>query len=101
MAGLKKKQRITLVAVGAVLLTVATALVIYAGRDAFEFFRSPSEIATFPPREGERFRLGYTAIVHEGAFRHPAGPLSRGAGDNRHRHDRGRGLRRLRGARQA
>lgn len=58
MAGLKKKRRIQLVLVGAVLMTVATGLVIYAGRDAFEFFRSPSDIALDPPRQGERFRLG-------------------------------------------
>ncbi len=58
MAGLKKKRRIQMILAGAVLLSVATALVIYAGRDAFEFFRSPSDIALDPPRPGERFRLG-------------------------------------------
>lgn len=66
MAGLKKKQRLRLVGVGALFLAVATGLVIYAGRDAFEFFRSPSDIATFPPREGERFRLG--GLVKEGTW---------------------------------
>ena len=66
MAGLKKKRRIQLVAIAAVFLTVATGLVIYAGRDAFEFFRSPSDIASFPPREGERFRLG--GLVKEGSW---------------------------------
>ena len=58
MAGLKKRRRIQLVMVGGILLTIATGLVIYAGRDAFEFFRSPSDIAEDPPRPGERFRLG-------------------------------------------
>ena len=42
MAGLKKKRRIQLLAAGAVLILVATGLIIYASRDAFEFFRSPS-----------------------------------------------------------
>ena len=47
-----------MVAIGAVLLAVATSLVIVAGRDAIEFFRSPSDIALDAPRAGERFRLG-------------------------------------------
>ncbi|WP_112322670.1 cytochrome c maturation protein CcmE [Oceanibium sediminis] len=58
MAGLKKKRRKQMVAAGAVLLAIATGLVIFAGRDAFEFFRSPSDIALDPPRQGEVFRLG-------------------------------------------
>lgn len=66
MAGLKKKRRVRLILVGAVLLAAASALVIYAGRDAFEFFRSPSDIAAEPPRPGERFRLG--GLVKEGSW---------------------------------
>ena len=66
MAGLKKKRRIKLLAAGAVLILVATGLGIYAGRDAFEFFRSPSDIAEAQPRPGERFRLG--GLVKEGSW---------------------------------
>ena len=66
MAGLKKQRRVQFVLVAALLLAVASALVIYASRDAFEFFHSPSEIATDPPREGERFRLG--GLVKEGSW---------------------------------
>ena len=66
MAGLKKKRRMQMVGVGALFLVVATALVIYAGRDAFEFFRSPSDIAAEPPRAGERFRLG--GLVKDGSW---------------------------------
>ncbi|NNU80563.1 cytochrome c maturation protein CcmE [Halovulum dunhuangense] len=66
MAGLKKKRRIQLLMAGAGLLVAATGLVIYAGRDAFEFFRSPSQLATDPPRVGERFRLG--GLVKEGSW---------------------------------
>ena len=66
MAGLKKKRRIRLIAVAAVLLAIAAGLCIYAGRDAFEFFRSPSQIALDPPRPGERFRLG--GLVKEGSW---------------------------------
>ena len=66
MAGLKKKRRMQLVGAAAVLIAVAAGLVIYAGRDAFEFFRSPSDIAADPPRAGERFRLG--GLVKEGSW---------------------------------
>ncbi len=63
--GLKKRRRIQLVVVGAVLLALATGLVGYAMRDGIEFFRSPSQIAEDPPRENERFRLG--GLVEEGS----------------------------------
>ena len=66
MAGFKKKRRKQMVAIGAVMLTLAAGLIIYAGRDAFEFFRSPSDIATEPPRAGERFRLG--GLVKEASW---------------------------------
>jgi cytochrome c-type biogenesis protein CcmE len=64
--GLKKRRRIQLVVIGAVLLALATGIIGYAMRDGIEFFRSPSQIATHPPREGERFRLG--GLVEEGSF---------------------------------
>jgi cytochrome c-type biogenesis protein CcmE len=63
--GLKKRRRMRLVIVGAGLLAVATALVGYAMRDGIEFFRSPSQLATHPARDGERFRLG--GLVAEGS----------------------------------
>ena len=62
---LKKRRRIQLVVAAAVLLASATALVGYAMRDGIEFFRSPSQLATHPPRDGERFRLG--GLVAEGS----------------------------------
>ena len=58
MAGLRKKQRIQLIALGAVFLIAATALVGYALRDGIEFFRTPSQVVTELPPEDERFRLG-------------------------------------------
>lgn len=63
--GLKKRRRIQLVIAATLLLACATALVGYAMRDGIEFFRSPSQLATQPPREGERFRLG--GLVAEGS----------------------------------
>jgi cytochrome c-type biogenesis protein CcmE len=65
VAGLRKKRRIQIVVVGAVMLVVATALIGYAMRDGIEFFRSPSQVAADPPRENERFRLG--GLVEEGS----------------------------------
>jgi cytochrome c-type biogenesis protein CcmE len=65
--GLKKRRRIQMVVIGAALLAAATALVGYAMRDGIEFFRSPSQLATHPPRDGERFRLG--GLVEEGSVR--------------------------------
>ena len=66
MAGLRKKRRMQMVGVAALFIALAAGLVIYAGRDAFEFFRSPSDIASDPPRPGERFRLG--GLVKEGSW---------------------------------
>ena len=57
-SGLRKRRRIQLIAIGAAMLALATALVGYGLRDGIEFFRSPSELAEHPPRAGERFRLG-------------------------------------------
>lgn len=63
--GLRKRRRIQLAAAGALLLGLATALVGYAMRDGIEFFRSPSQLAEHPARDGERFRLG--GLVEEGS----------------------------------
>lgn len=64
--GLKKRRRIQLVIIGAVMLIIATALIGYGMRDGIEFFRSPSQIAIDPPENGERFRLG--GLVVEGSL---------------------------------
>ena len=64
--GLRKKRRIQLVAVAAVLIVAATGLIGYAMRDGIEFFRSPSQLTEYPPREGERFRIG--GLVEEGSL---------------------------------
>ena len=87
--GLKKRRRIQLVAIGAVLLALATGVIGYAMRDGIEFFRSPSQIAQDPPRVDERFRLG--GLVEEGSVERGQG--ARGAV---HRHRRRRRRRRWR-----
>lgn len=69
--GLRKRRRIQLVIIGAVMLALATGLIGYGLRDGIEFFRSPSQLASDPPRAAERFRLG--GLVEEGS-------VSRGEG---------------------
>jgi cytochrome c-type biogenesis protein CcmE len=64
--GLKKKRRMQLIALGAVMLAAATALIGWGMRDGIEFFRSPSDVAEAPPRPGERFRMG--GLVEEGSL---------------------------------
>jgi cytochrome c-type biogenesis protein CcmE len=71
--GLKKRRRIQLVVVAAARLAAATALVGYAMRDGIEFFRSPSQLAEHPPRDGERFRLG--GMVEEGSVVRDGGEI--------------------------
>ncbi|MER2510431.1 cytochrome c maturation protein CcmE [Amaricoccus sp.] len=70
--GLKKRRRIQLVLIAAVMLVAATGLVGYAMRDGIEFFRTPTQLAEHPPRVGERFRLG--GLVETGS-------LERGVGE--------------------
>jgi cytochrome c-type biogenesis protein CcmE len=71
--GLRKRRRIQLVVIGALLIGVATALVGYAMRDGIEFFRSPSQLTEHPARDGERFRLG--GLVEEGSVVREAGTV--------------------------
>jgi cytochrome c-type biogenesis protein CcmE len=61
MAGLKslKKQRRIQLIIGAfALVLVTTGLVGYAFQDGINFFRSPSQVLSDPPRAGEVFRIG-------------------------------------------
>lgn len=54
----RKKRRIQLTAVGLALLVAASGAVILAIGEGAQFFRSPSQVYSDPPREGEVFRLG-------------------------------------------
>ena len=55
---LRKRQRLTLIALAGLLLLGATALVLTALRDSMAFFISPSEVAAGAYQPGQRFRLG-------------------------------------------
>ncbi|AXC49838.1 cytochrome c maturation protein CcmE [Paracoccus suum] len=71
MKSLKKKRRIqVLIAAGAALL-IAAVLIGYGFRDGINLYRSPSQVASDPPREGEVFRLG--GLVEEGTLKRGQG----------------------------
>jgi cytochrome c-type biogenesis protein CcmE len=72
MKGLKKTRRIQIIIVAFVALALSTALIGYAMKDGINFFRSPAQVATMPPKAGEVFRLGGLVEV---------GSLVRGQGD--------------------
>ncbi|MBI1172052.1 cytochrome c maturation protein CcmE [bacterium] len=58
LKGLKKKRRIQIILVAFVALALSTAMIGYAMKDGINFFRSPTQVTTMPPRPGEVFRLG-------------------------------------------
>ena len=66
MKGLRRRRRIQIVALAAVLLTASTALIGFAMRDGISFFRSPSQVAEAPPGPRETFRIG--GLVEEGSL---------------------------------
>jgi cytochrome c-type biogenesis protein CcmE len=75
MAGLKnlkKTRRIQIILVAFVALALSTALIGYAMKDGINYFRSPTQVTTEPPRAGEVFRIGGLVEV---------GSLVRGQGD--------------------
>ena len=72
MKGLKKTRRIQIIVVAFLALGLSTALIGYAMKDGINFFRSPSQVSSMPPKAGEVFRLGGLVEV---------GSLMRGQGD--------------------
>ena len=66
MRSLKKRRRVQVIALAAVLLMAATGLIGYAMRDGINFFRSPSQIAEAAPPPSETFRVG--GLVEEGSL---------------------------------
>jgi cytochrome c-type biogenesis protein CcmE len=72
LKGLKKQRRIQIIALAFVALAGSTALIGYALQDGINFFRSPSQVLSDPPRADEVFRIG--GLVE-------AGSLIRGQGE--------------------
>jgi cytochrome c-type biogenesis protein CcmE len=61
MAGLKnlkKTRRIQIILVAFVALGLSTAMIGYAMKDGINYFRSPTQVMTDPPKVGEVFRIG-------------------------------------------
>ena len=73
MAGLKnlkKTRRIQVIVVAFVALALSTALIGYAMRDGINYFRSPTQVLTDPPKAGEVFRIG--GLVTDGSLKQGA-----------------------------
>lgn len=66
MAMTRKKRRMTLIGVGAVLMAAAAALVSVAFQDTIAFFVTPTELAAEPRGPSERLRIG--GMVVEGSL---------------------------------
>lgn len=66
MKGLKKQRRVQVILLAFGALTLSTGLIGYAMRDGINFFRSPSQVVSDPPRVGEVFRIG--GLVEDGSI---------------------------------
>lgn len=66
MKGLKKQRRIQVVSLAGICLLGVLALLWFLPKDAFQFFRSPTEVLAAPPAEDEFFQLG--GLVKEGSM---------------------------------
>ena len=71
MKSLKKKRRVQVLIAAAVALLIAAGLIGYGFRDGINLYRSPSQVASDPPRPGEVFRLG--GLVEEGSLKRGQG----------------------------
>ena len=66
MKGLKKQRRIQIIALAGVCVLGVMATLWFLPDQAFQFFRSPSEVAAEPPAPNEVFRIG--GLVEEGTL---------------------------------
>jgi len=66
MKGLKKRRRIQVLGLAGLCLLGVLAALSLLPEDAFQFFRSPSEVLAAPPDEDEFFQLG--GLVKDGSM---------------------------------
>ena len=66
MKGLKKQRRIQILALAGACLVGVLIVLWFLPKDAFQFFRSPSEVVETPPGPSEVFRIG--GLVEEGSL---------------------------------
>lgn len=66
MKSLEKKRRIQIILVSFLAIAGILVALAFLPKDAFQYFRSPSEVLSEPPRQGEVFRMG--GLVEEGTL---------------------------------
>jgi len=66
MKSLEKKRRIQIILVSFLAIAGILVALAFLPKDAFQYFRSPSEVLSEPPRQGEIFRMG--GLVEEGTL---------------------------------
>ena len=66
MKSLKKQRRIQVLAVAGLCLLGVLAVLWFLPKDAFQFFRSPTEVLAAPPSEDEYFQIG--GLVKDGSI---------------------------------
>ena len=66
MKGLKKQRRVQIIGLAFVCILGVLAVLWFLPKDAFQFFRSPTEVLAAPPSEDEFFQLG--GLVKEGSM---------------------------------
>lgn len=71
MKSLKKQRRIQIVVISLVALAGVFVVLSFLPKDAFQFFRSPTEVMENPPPPAEVFRIG--GLVEEGSVVRGAG----------------------------
>jgi cytochrome c-type biogenesis protein CcmE len=71
MKSLKKQRRIQILALAGICIVGVLTVLWFLPKDAFQFFRSPTEVIASPPGESEFFQLG--GLVKEGSMTEPEG----------------------------
>ena len=71
MRGLKKQRRVQIILLSVICLTLATALIGFSLRKGINFFMSPTEVISNPPKASEIIRIG--GLVVEGSIQPATG----------------------------
>ncbi|MBI1492376.1 cytochrome c maturation protein CcmE [Halocynthiibacter styelae] len=66
MKSLEKKRRIQVILVSFLAIAGILVALAFLPKDAFQYFKSPSEVMAEPPRQGEVFRIG--GLVEDGSL---------------------------------
>lgn len=71
MIGLKKKRRIQVIVLASLAIIAAFTAFYFAAPNAFQYFRSPTQVVEAPPGPNETFRIG--GLVEDGSILRGAG----------------------------